>query len=120
MAGPSGGCASLDACADDGRPKADGVERSELLDRDAAEGHGPAPHPMVGDQTVTFVLGDVAFVRDDEALVEFTIHFSRSGGAFPVKGRAVCTEAGWRLSYETWAGLPQMGGYRVPPVSGDG
>jgi hypothetical protein len=70
---------------------------------------------MLGDQTVTFVLGDTAFVRADEAMIEFEIQLS-GGGRFPVKGRSVLTDAGWRLSYEAWAGLQQMGGYRVPPV----
>jgi hypothetical protein len=110
---------TLDLLADDDRPRADAVERGEILDRDAEAGNGPAPHPMLGGQTVTFVLDDVAFVRADEALIEFQIRLS-GGGAFPVKGRAVLTGDGWRLSYETWAGLQQMGGYRVPPVSGDG
>jgi hypothetical protein len=106
---------ALDALADDHRPKADGVERGELLDADARRGRGPTPHPMLGDQTVTFVLGAVAFVRDDEALVEFDIRMS-GGGAFPVKGRAVRRGGRWLLSYETWAGLQQMGGYQVPSL----
>lgn len=111
--------ATLDLLGDDDRPRADAIERGEILDRDAAVGNGPGPHPMLGGQTVTFVLDDAAFVRADEALIEFQIRLS-GGGAFPVKGRAVLTGDGWRLSYETWAGLQQMGGYRVPPVSGDG
>ena len=110
--------ATLDLLGDDDLPRADAIERGEILDRDAEAGNGPGPHPMLGGQTVTFVLDDVAFVRADEALIEFQIRLS-GGGAFPVKGRAVLTGDGWRLSYETWAGLQQMGGYRVPPVSGD-
>ena len=92
--------------------------RGELLDRHAEGSPKPAPHPMVGDQTVEFVLGDVAFLRDDEALVDFEIRLSL-GGRLPTKGRVVRLGRRWLLSYDSWANLQEMGGSPVPSLLDD-
>jgi outer membrane lipoprotein-sorting protein len=103
---------------DDDVPRAETVEWGELLDRYAEGRPKPPPHPMVGDQTVEFVLVDVAFLRDDEAVVAFEIRLSR-GGSFQTKGRVVKVGDRWLLSYDSWANLQEMGGYHVPSLLDD-
>jgi hypothetical protein len=101
--------------ADDDEPRASCVERGEVLDRAAAGRPKPPPHPMVGDQQVTFVLIDLAFVSESEALVEFEIRLDR-GMRFPVKGRAIQRGGTWFVSYDTWAHMQQLGGISVPSL----
>jgi hypothetical protein len=97
---------------DDDRPAAECIERGELVDAQPP----PPPHPMVGDQTVTYALRDVAFLRDDEAVIEFEIRLSGGMGPMPFKGRAVRRGDRWLVSYDTWATLQQMGGAQVPSL----
>ena len=87
------------------------VDRGELFDALPAQ----PPHPAMGSQTASFELTDMVFVRDDEAMIAFTIRLS-GGSGFPTKGRAVRRGDRWLVSYDTWAGLQQMGGVSVPSL----
>ncbi len=92
------------------------VDRGELFDALPPQ----PPHPAMQGQTASFILDDLAFVRDDEAVIAFTIRLSGGGsfggGGFPSKGRAVRRGDRWLVSYDTWANLQQMGGSAVPSL----
>ena len=50
---------------------------------------------MLGDQTATFTLTDVAFVRHDEAIIEFAIRLSGGSGFRRRVERCVVASVGW-------------------------
>ncbi len=98
---------------DDDSPRARWIDRGELLDRYVTD-EPRTPPPMVTGP-VSFTLVDVVFLRDDEAYISFEIDF---GNTVTLDGRAVRREGRWLVSYDTAAGLMQMGGTEVPPAAG--
>jgi hypothetical protein len=105
---------ALTALGPDGQPKAGRIERGEVLDAAGPE----RIHPLIRGKTVTTELLDVVFLRDDEAVVDVIVHVS-GGLDVPFKGRVVCRDGCWLLSYDTVAYLRQMGGEQVPSLLDD-
>jgi hypothetical protein len=102
---------ALQALGPDGQPKAGRIERGEVLDAAGPE----RVHPLLRGKTVTTELLDVVFLRDDEAVVDVIVHVS-GGIDVPFKGRVVCRDDRWLLSYDTVAHLRQLGGEQVPSL----
>lgn len=98
--------------SDSGRSAVDCIERGDIVDAQP-----PAPvHPVVGDQEFSWTLRDLAFIREDEAIIEFEIRLSGGMGPMGFKGRAVRRDGRWLVSYDTWANLQQMGGVSPPSL----
>jgi hypothetical protein len=65
----------------------------------------------------TWSCTDLALVRDDEALVRFTVG-GPAGATVPGSGRVVRRDGQWLLTYETVAQLLQMAGVTPPRADG--
>lgn len=94
------------------------IERGELLG--GAFETARSRHRQMAEHPTTFRCEEVVFLRDDEALVSYSIEIPGMIRMPGQRGRVVRRGDRWLVSYDTAAAVFEQAGVRVPPLGEEG